>query len=1388
MAQAVKMPNALTDEEMAKLESNMPATLTDEEMNKLPSSPVVPAPSNKLSDEQLSVYVAESTKQTGVPSEFIHAIIETENPQHDPTLGNIGGHSSAMGLGQIIKSTAESLGVDPTDPQQSAVGIGKLLKEGFDKYGDNTDLVAANYFLGSAALDKALKNGEDINGLTDASGFPVGDYIERFKAKLDEVKQKATAQGAGVGAPSDTPDVLTDEQMKALEGQSMPETMTDEQMKALEGPGALDKAGSFIKDAAKSTVKDVSGITGKDISPTQAAVLENNNLPDAAKIPLAIGGAAWDAIIAGPRAVDAIVNETSKHLNNALSNIPGLEGLRGGSYDQGVEALAKLIPGDNPVAANARNAVIMALHPGSWVGTGAVKGAIGKAIPVLGEDIVKSAAAGQKAMQAVNKDYVKSVNKEAGGAIQDAEKFLADNKGKMPETLTDAEIASLGAVPKPITEQWAKDQPPYQRAREPGVDLNEPLPLEIPSAPVKRSTEQPPNLFEKPKDEFSQFPKKKENMGQAGAVRIDLFTPENKPATPGVWQGRTTEDKIKGFIRNQIKQEGNITNEQYQREVLRRGTINSYIRDVAYGVKKLKIAAKKTFMRKPSEEQLFQMNSWLAGESPETIPTTLKPAIQELRSHMDGLSKEISNSGMLTDEMKIVFDKNNGIYMNRSYKAFEPGTNWAGKVRKENPEIVQRAKDFFKSELAKNGEAPTDAELEGLVNESLFSHSKTAPSSTMEAMGKLSPRITNILKHRQDIPVELRALWGEHKNPYVNYANTVAKSAQLLENFKYLKDLREIGLKSGMFKEGGKPIVEGKSSYHVLIDNPSMKPLNGLYTTPEIHQALLNANEVAKNPAWLSLYMKGVASTKYAKTVLSPASQLRNFTSNILTAIANGHINPVTFARSIKDSFADLRDMPNSELRAELREWQKRGVINSGVLSGEVKAVLKEAMPSTFDEMVWPEGMGLMRKTGNLATRLYQLGDDIFKLNGARQEFADLKKAFGNTKTDSEIRDLVGQRVRATYPTYDELAKSVQSLKRFPFVGPFVSYPAAIMQNMANRIGIIASDFKAPETRGLAIKRGIGTITALGAGTAAANYFKIFQKVTGAKDDESKVGSDEKRRFLPPWSQNSEIVWLGKDKSGHYKYIDLGFTDPHSLLKGTVIAAMHGKDPKDGLIKAATNLAKPFVSPDIFSERVGNIAYNKRDDGKQIYNPEDSYGEISKTVFNYMLEGMEPGAITSMRRVWKGIENQKRSSDNQVTGRFGSSYNAPTEAVSALTGVRVSVLNPENTLMYKAGAIRGRLEDVSKLHYKRGDEVEFKKEQLVYDDFREDIKAAKHLGLTNKQVFAVLNSSGISKTSAAILSFNDMAFDRYLVASEKLRSAGRVKTERKRDAIIKSAF
>lgn len=687
-----------------------------------------------------------------------------------------------------------------------------------------------------------------------------------------------------------------------------------------------------------------------------------------------------------------------------------------------------------------------------------------------------------------------------------------------------------------------------------------------------------------------------------------------------------------------------------------------------------------------------------------------------------------------------------------------------GRIQSRLAEIDTKLQQIS-NDIDANKREVTDKELTGLVNEFLYANEK---GSDVFSMGtKLGAANRSILRRRRlDNAPELRALLGETTDtPYANVARSIYKAVSLLEAHKFQKQVREIGLKEGWLVEGA---PQGDLAVPIAAKgSESMGPLAGLYTDKNTAKIFSEYNKTEKGPWYLRALITGANSAKISKTVLSTPSQKRNLLSGFFFATANGHWRSVvTPHKGALIALKDLFDRTPREYREELLEWHKRGAIGSGVASNELRALLNDISPSDIDMLVGPSGVAPFKRLFRVMTKLYQYGDDLWKLKGAREEAKDYAAALGKDVTDSEVRDIAAEHVKDLYPNYDKLPRAIRELRRIPVIGDFPSFIWEVYRTTGNRISLATKELNSsnPKIQAIGAKRLAGTLAAtIGVSAVILGIKKAFN--VQAKDE------DMRRHFLPPWSRDNEIIWLGEDEKGRYRYLDLGYLDPHAPIKSAVIAAMRGEKWEEKLLKPMLILLKPFITPGMFANRVGSVLYNQRDDKRQVYNPEDDWKRKLGAGLNYVWEVVEPGDIASLRRYAKALRNTE--------GRFGSSYTPGTELWSYATGVRVSALDPARNMAFQARDLAKRIKNLPALGYKRGEEAEYKREKEIYEEFMKTIKAARSMKLKDEQIRAALEDAGIGKRIAYALSKSDntaLSFNEYLKQAQAKRST--IRTER----------
>ena len=315
----------------------------------------------------------------------------------------------------------------------------------------------------------------------------------------------------------------------------------------------------------------------------------------------------------------------------------------------------------------------------------------------------------------------------------------------------------------------------------------------------------------------------------------------------------------------------------------------------------------------------------------------------------------------------------------------------------------------------------------------------------------------------------------------------------------------------------------------------------------------------------------------------------------------------------------------------------------------------------------------------------------------AKEKFIEINPITGQRKNVKDaLEDMSAYLTSATIPTYNQVPKIIQEIRSIP-LGNFIAFPAEILRTTSNIVALGARELTStnPYIRQMGAKRLIGATTVLGGiGTVAT---KTAQHFTGVSQEQL---DSFQRSFAPSYQQNSTLIPVtAPDSEGRFKYYNFSYTNPYDALVTPVNAILKSfadgklnKDSVDTIVMnslfggafggkgrkgAITEFLTPFMSESIGTERAIDLTVRggRAANGKIIYYKDiDPPGvKIAKGI-NHLLGGLEPGAVTSARRIWDG-----------VTGRFtdsGTIRDARDELVALMSGVRLEEAKPISSIPF----------------------------------------------------------------------------------------------------------
>ena len=586
---------------------------------------------------------------------------------------------------------------------------------------------------------------------------------------------------------------------------------------------------------------------------------------------------------------------------------------------------------------------------------------------------------------------------------------------------------------------------------------------------------------------------------------------------------------------------------------------------------------------------------------------------------------------------------------------------------------------------------------------------------------------TGMFMSRKDVPDELRLLLGEIKDPREAYLGTVADLAQftavddyfgtvakmarsnsgigkLFRDGNSLSPIQQAGLKErGYVKLGGE---DGASSgvqavgretdaLEQLVGRSGWGELDGFYVPAPIYKNLTrqvlaedSIGAVGLQAVFGSfLKLKGIS--QYSKTVLSPITQVRNLTTALAFATANGNIPIFGRGGSLKDSaqavFANITNKGSDKVFDDLADAQRRGVLGTNAELREIQDSLNKGIgvtasdPKNFIEAVAGTGGGarekLARSIGKVTKPLeaaYQGSDDFWKYFNYNAEQSHIRNALKGSSTDQQIaylskgmddveldslikqaetsnggsgdvldeliKNRAAQIVRDTVPNYNKASSElVQFGRRLP-VGNFISFPAEIYRTGFNIVkqGLddMASDIEAIRTRGRNRLLGFVTTTAI-IPTAA---LELAYATTGVGREEMDA---YKRSFAPRWEKGSVLLPLGKTEDGKIQYVNFSTSNPYDVLSRFTNRAINeaddavkqGKDVgqviEDVALGTLSEVFEPFMSEAMLTESLLDVTIRggKTATGAQVYNSSDSFGARQSKKFAHVIDTLMPNII-----------------------------------------------------------------------------------------------------------------------------------------------------------------
>ena len=878
--------------------------------------------------------------------------------------------------------------------------------------------------------------------------------------------------------------------------------------------------------------------------------------------------------------------------------------------------------------------------------------------------------------------------------------------------------------------------------------------------------------------------------------------------------------------------------------------IEKYIKEIEVRAYDMVKGYKKLYDSKTvSDTELEYINEmvmrYLKGEN-QALPKEIAYFARLLKKELDQIKKtyaDVLPEGKL-GELKNFILKDASSYFIKSFKLFN---NPAYKVSKEDKralkkflidevidkgtknDILKQAGPFgYEKELGKFADAQIQKIIQtGKANDKDPLARMQYIAKEILKKGEPGNPIQNIIKTGEELPAVVRKVLGEEVKTVVRggkevaveiepFRNTVLSTVTdmittVANNNKY-KQFVKVGVDEGfLFKSeaaaGGRVVSKiGKGDFSGLkTDIPD--ELAEKYATLEVKKAIHGVSSGILDSMLKSSFFQGLLGVKVAsqfgKTVLSPATQLRNVTSAGLFAFNAGHFGGKASVDSairmvMDDIFGAGKFTPEKqkELIDVITRKIELGVLDENIITTELASVLKDIQSKKLTGV-----NGIINRLSNNviiknATKVYAGGDHLWRFYGHEFVKSELSGLFKNvdevakyiediygakfirknpfTGADKNLADAIEEaaalEIKAVYPTYSEVPEFVKAFRKIPFFGNFVSFPSAMIQSTVSNleIGMKLINSSNEKIRQKGFKKLISSITNLA--VVGPTVSTIAQKMTGITSD---MMENFQQNLGPDYSKQSTLIPVTKVKDGVFKYYNFSYTNPYDVVQAPVKQLFRlireGKNtPREVRDSILYTIFNPFdkSSPfnDVLTSYLGESIYTekaldvipagyggrggKTKTGVSIWSESDDGMTASGKAFMHFFKGLNPGLMVSINRIGQGF--------------LGSTRKDPVdELVNLFTGVRFSEANLNQSLQYVVYDFRRISSDVyvsedffTTENFKiRGPEemvkdfVQFQEEafRAQYQIYKA-VETAKQFGLSDRDIKKIFKKRGISSS------------------------------------------
>ena len=767
-----------------------------------------------------------------------------------------------------------------------------------------------------------------------------------------------------------------------------------------------------------------------------------------------------------------------------------------------------------------------------------------------------------------------------------------------------------------------------------------------------------------------------------------------------------------------------------------------------------------------SKGQIAELNeafdAAVRGDMNQPLTPELKALAVEMRAQIDGLSRELLALGGLPKELAETIEGNIGKYMRVSYRMFDDPNYKPNDFIRERARLVLRGQvEGAAQNLSQRTGEDVEAVIDRMIDTRLADIIATEQQSSAQGKGKFGSKDIGSLQPKKDIDPDIQAFMGLYTDPTLNYARTIQTLSNVVTNTRFLNEMYEAGTANGWMFDANDPNRSQQFSYKLAGDaTKTLDPLGGMYTTPEIGAALEKAQQ--QYGTLNKTYRTLVASAKYSKTILSPVTHSVNLFGNVAFAVSNGHFDTSAGQNPFKVLGADINLVDDAKLVSYFDELVKRGLISQSPALNEIKSLFEDGnVQALLESRASASNITARQKVSNaiakgkaVPEKAYQMEDDVWKVYGANNEINRYAKIYYGKSpdqlTDAEldrVMDTAVENVKNTYANYGRAPELIKSL-RFAPIGNFVTFQAEAYRTQYNIFALAGKEIAEGKRTNNQEMVNAGTTRLAGAmgynlfrrGMIEGTALMVGLGYAGFGDDAKREEIEQKeadlRRFLPFWSENSDVYWTNIEP-GSMTYIDANAADPFGNIDRIKNAFLNGENLQEGLIDALMQTVAPFSDPEMVAQTGNNLYNGKKSSGAPLYTEGMTDAEKGEAIINEVYDLFKPGGITS-------IETLAKADNKIVTGILMS------------IGQRPYKIDFNEQFRYKAYDAGKIISDAKRLGYDKetntwANEGNKQKYDEAIKNLSDDYMSAVRLGVPSESLIESMQKARINNDDRFII-------------------------------------